>query len=89
MAPVLRALGDGYPALQTRVAFTGQHTSLVDRVMGAFDIAPDYDLAIMKPDQTLYDVLGRASRGLAGVIRDFQPDMLLTQASPPPATLTR
>ncbi|MGB1841848.1 MAG: non-hydrolyzing UDP-N-acetylglucosamine 2-epimerase [Longimicrobiales bacterium] len=79
MAPVVQAFRAYEPDLNARVAFTGQHTTLVDSVMGAFEVVPDFDLAIMKPDQTVYDVLSAASQGLAGVIREFRPDMLLAQ----------
>ncbi len=79
MAPVFRALRSRHSDLDARVAFTGQHTTLVDSVMGAFELVPDFDLAIMKSDQTLYDVLTAASQGLAGVIREFRPHMLLAQ----------
>lgn len=79
MAPVVQAFRAYEPDLNARVAFTGQHTTLVDSVMGAFEIVPDFDLAIMKADQTVYDVLSAASQGLAGVIREFRPDMLLAQ----------
>ena len=79
MAPVVRALRSYEPEVIARVAFTGQHTTLVDSVMGAFEIVPDFDLAIMKSDQNLYDVLSAASQGLGGVIREFRPDLLLAQ----------
>lgn len=71
----------GAPAagVETRVAFTGQHTDLVDRVLTAFDLRPDYDLAIMKEGQTLYDVIHAALDGLRDVVRDFAPQMILVQ----------
>lgn len=79
MAPVVEALREHAPAIETRVAFTGQHTTLVDRVLGAFALAADYDLAIMREDQTLYDVVQEALEGLRDAVRDFRPDVLLVQ----------
>lgn len=79
MAPVARALGRHASEVETRVAFTGQHTTLVDSVLAAFDLTPDYDLEIMKEGQTLYDIVHGALDGLRDVVRSFAPDMVLVQ----------
>jgi UDP-N-acetylglucosamine 2-epimerase (non-hydrolysing) len=79
MAPVTQALRALAPELETRVCLTGQHTALVDQVLDAFRMEPDYDLAIMKEGQTLYDVVHGALEGLRDVVRDFRPDVLLVQ----------
>ncbi len=79
MAPVVAALALRAPAIQTRVCLTGQHTALVNQVLEAFRITPDYDLGIMREGQTLYDVVHRALDGLRDTVRDFSPDVLLVQ----------
>ncbi|MDX1494331.1 MAG: UDP-N-acetylglucosamine 2-epimerase (non-hydrolyzing), partial [Longimicrobiales bacterium] len=79
MAPVVAALRRSAPEIETRVAFTGQHTTLVDSVLSAFELEPDYDLAIMTEGQSLYDVVGSALEGLRATVRDFGPEMLLVQ----------
>lgn len=79
MAPVLEALGRRAPRLQTRLALTGQHTDMVDQVLEAFGLRPSWDLEIMKPGQTLYDVVHGALDGLRQVVREWQPDVLLVQ----------
>ncbi len=79
MAPVVEALRDCAPDLETRVALTGQHTDLVDQVLESFGMEADYDLEIMKEGQTLYDVVHRALDGLRDVVTDFRPDVLLVQ----------
>lgn len=79
MAPVAAAFARLAPEIDSRTAFTGQHTTLVDSVLGAFDLTPEYDLGIMTADQTLYDVLHAAVEALRGVVHDFRPDMLLAQ----------
>lgn len=79
MAPVVDALRGHSPHVETSVALTGQHTHLVDQVLEAFALEPDYDLAIMKPGQTLYDVLQGALQGLREVVQGFKPDALLVQ----------
>jgi len=78
MAPVLEAL-QAYDQVEVRVVLTGQHTTLVDQVLAAFAITPDYDLSIMKPGQTLYDVAHGCLDGLRDVVREFEPDVLLVQ----------
>jgi UDP-N-acetylglucosamine 2-epimerase (non-hydrolysing) len=79
MAPVITALRGYAPDVETRVAFTGQHTTLVDQVLGAFDVRPDYDLELMREGQSLYDVVHGALDGLRGAVRDFRPSLLLVQ----------
>jgi UDP-N-acetylglucosamine 2-epimerase (non-hydrolysing) len=79
MAPVVRALRARTPSVETRVCLTGQHTSLVDQVLKAFELRPDYDLDIMKEGQTLYDVVHEALDGLRNVVQDWRPDVLLVQ----------
>lgn len=79
MAPVVSALRSYAPEVETRVVLTGQHTTLVDQVMDSFGITPDYDLAIMKVGQTLYDVVHGALDGLRRVVEEARPDVLLVQ----------
>ena len=79
MAPVVAALRAHAPDVATHVAFTGQHTTLVDQVMGAFDIEPDHDLGIMREGQTLYDVVHGALDGLRNVVLDVRPSIMLVQ----------
>lgn len=79
MAPVVEALRAHAPALETRVCLTGQHTTLVDQVLAAFAMAPDYDLGIMREGQSLYDVVHGALDGLRDIVRAFQPHVLLVQ----------
>lgn len=78
LAPVVAALRE-YPDLHTALALTGQHTDLVKQVLQAFDLSADFDLAIMKPGQTLYDVAHGCLDGLRDVSRDFGPDLTVVQ----------
>lgn len=79
MAPVMEALARRSPRLQPRLALTGQHTDMVQQVLEAFELRPAWDLEIMKPGQTLYDVVHGALDGLRGVVREWKPDVLLVQ----------
>ena len=86
MAPVVRALRAEAPAAECRVALTGQHTTLVDQVLEAFALepeydvgTPDYDLGIMREGQTLYDVLHAGLDGLREVVASYRPELMLVQ----------
>ena len=76
MAPVVLKL-DSTPNLTSAVCVTAQHREMLDPVMDLFDIAPDYDLDLMRPNQDLYDITASALLGMRDVLRDFQPDMVL------------
>lgn len=79
MAPVVDALRKRVRRIDLRIALTGQHTTLVDQVLDVFDLSPDYDLAIMREGQTLYDVAHGCLDGLRKVVREFEPEVLLAQ----------
>lgn len=79
MAPVVTALARYAPDIETRVALTGQHTTLVDQVLEVFDLEPHYDLDIMQEGQSLYDVVQRSLGGLGEVIRECRPDVVLVE----------
>ena len=51
MCPLVKEL-QGRPSLQTVVCVTGQHRQMLDQVLEAFGVTPDYDLSIMKDKQT-------------------------------------
>lgn len=55
MCPVVKALNKSNK-LETIVCVTGQHRSMLDMVLDTFNVTPDYDLSIMKQNQTLYDI---------------------------------
>ncbi len=79
MAPVLAGLRALDPAADVRLALTGQHSDLVDSVLDVFDLTPDFDLAIMKPGQSLYDVAARCLEGMGPLLREFRPHEVLVQ----------
>lgn len=79
MAPVLRALERRDGQLESRLALTGQHDELVEQVLKAFDMSPDFDLEIMREGQDLYDVAHACLHGLREVIEGFRPELILVQ----------
>ncbi|MGE5554135.1 MAG: non-hydrolyzing UDP-N-acetylglucosamine 2-epimerase [Betaproteobacteria bacterium] len=78
MAPVVKALA-GTGGLEPITVVTAQHREMLDQVLGLFSLHPDYDLDIMKPRQSLSDVVVRALPGLEEVIAGEKPDAVLVQ----------
>ncbi len=77
MAPVIRALQSRSDWFETVVVSTGQHREQLDLVFEAFNLRPDYDLAIMQPRQTLIQIMARALSGLDEVLAKEKPDLIL------------
>lgn len=76
MAPLVNLLKQD-PAIDSRVCVTGQHREMLDQVLRLFQIVPEYDLAIMKAGQDLYDVATSILLNIKPVLREFQPDIVL------------
>ena len=74
MAPVVHALK---LAADVKVCVTAQHREMLDQVLGLFEIAPDYDLDIMKPGQDLFDVTSNVLLGIKKVLQSERPDIVL------------
>lgn len=60
-----------------KVCVTGQHREMLDQVLSLFDIKPDFDLNLMKPNQTLSDITTGILAGLEKVFQSWKPDMVL------------
>ncbi len=65
--------------LDTVVCVTAQHRHMLDQVLGAFQIKPDYDLDLMKPGQTLTGLTSRLLAGLEDVFQETQPGLAVVQ----------
>lgn len=63
--------------LQTVVCVTGQHRQMLDMVLEAFKVVPDYDLSIMKDKQTLFDVTTNILNHIRAVLEKENPDIVL------------
>ena len=63
--------------LQTVVCVTGQHRQMLDMVLEAFKVVPDYDLSIMKDKQTLFDVTTNILNHIRVVLEKENPDIVL------------
>lgn len=64
-------------AIQTIVCVTGQHRQMLDQVLEAFHVTPDYDLSIMRDRQTLFDVTIHILERIRGVLEQEKPDIVL------------
>ena len=76
MAPlVLRLRQD----LDVKVCVTGQHREMLDQVLGLFQITPEYDLNLMKPDQNMANLTGEVLNGVTQIIQEEKFDWVLVQ----------
>lgn len=78
LAPVIHDLR-AQPWCRVRILVTGQHRELLDQLMGFFELTPDVDLALMRPDQSLADLTSRMVDALDGVLAEERPDLVLAQ----------
>lgn len=78
LAPVILALKK-HPDFECHVCVTAQHRQMLDQVLHIFNIIPDVDLDIMKPNQTLAGLTARVVTGIDKYLDDYKPDMVLVQ----------
>jgi UDP-N-acetylglucosamine 2-epimerase (non-hydrolysing) len=76
MAPLVNKLKKS-PKLLIKVCVTAQHRQMLDHVLQFFEIVPDFDLNLMRPDQTLPQLTSDILKGLDGVLADYRPDWVL------------
>lgn len=77
MCPLVNELKSRPKEFQAVVTVTGQHREMLDQVLRVFDVVPDYDLAVMKLGQTLFDVTCGVLLKLKAVLMDEKPDVVL------------
>jgi UDP-N-acetylglucosamine 2-epimerase (non-hydrolysing) len=78
MAPVLKAL-EAEPKIECIHVVTGQHREMLDQVLKEFEIVPQFDLALMEPNQTLSRLTAKTLTALESVMTDHQPDLVIVQ----------
>lgn len=76
MCPLVRELKKR-EGLETIVCVTGQHRQMLDSVLEVFDVKPEYDLAIMKEKQTLFDVTTNIMLNIKPILEAERPDVVL------------
>lgn len=78
MAPIVQTLAHT-PGIDARVCVTAQHREMLDQVLDLFDIHPDIDLDLMRPDQSLAQMSAAVFTHLDPVLTRIQPDWVLVQ----------
>lgn len=76
MCPLVNEL-KSRKSIQTVVCVTGQHRQMLDQVLEAFFVIPDYDLSIMKDKQTLFDITTNILNRIRDVLEKVKPDVVL------------
>lgn len=79
MAPVIQELARHPDQIRSVLVSTGQHRQMLDQVLRLFDLRPDVDLDLMRPDQTLSRLTGDLFHALDAVVREQRPDWILAQ----------
>ncbi|MEI5983681.1 UDP-N-acetylglucosamine 2-epimerase (non-hydrolyzing) [Sphingobacterium sp. PU5-4] len=73
MAPLVKAF-QNQNDFETKVCVTAQHREMLDQVLDFFQIKPDYDLDLMKPNQNLYTLTAAIITELKPILEEYQPD---------------
>ena len=76
MCPVISELKKR-PGLETMVCVTGQHRQMLDQVLKTFRVTPDFDLAVMRERQTLFELTINVLQGVKEVLKIAKPDIVL------------
>ena len=76
MAPLVQALNKD-PEIESILCVTAQHRQMLDQVLDLFELTPDYDINIMKPNQTLSMITRSILEGLEPILQKERPDMVL------------
>lgn len=74
MAPLVKAFLKNTDTFETKVCITAQHREMLDQVLTFFEITPDFDLDLMKPNQNLYSLTADIITSLKPVLEEFKPD---------------
>ena len=77
MCPLVNELKAHPDDFETIVCVTGQHREMLDQVLEVFNVVPEYDLSIMKPGQTLFDVTSEVLLSIKAVLEKEEPDVVL------------
>jgi UDP-N-acetylglucosamine 2-epimerase (non-hydrolysing) len=78
LAPVVKELS-ARPNFYCKMCVTGQHREMLAQVLELFELEPDWDLDLMRPDQDLAYITGAALSGVSEVLRAFRPDRVIVQ----------
>ncbi len=74
MAPLIKEFIKNNNLFETKVCVTAQHREMLDQVLDFFEIKPDFDLDLMKPNQNLFSLTADIILGLKNILEEFKPD---------------
>ena len=75
MAPLIKEFQKD-SIFDVKVCVTAQHRQMLDQVLGLFEIKPNFDLDLMKPNQDLYDITSNVLLGLRHIYKEYKPDLV-------------
>lgn len=75
MAPLIQKFRN-IDSIDTKVCVTGQHREMLDQVLELFNISPDFDLNLMKPNQTLHGLTTSVIDAFTNVINEYKPNLI-------------
>lgn len=87
MAPVVKRLAEA-AGVESRVCVTAQHRQMLDQVLTLFNIQPEYDLNLMRDNQSLAELSASIFTNLDPVLEDFKPDWVLAQGDTTTVAIT-
>jgi len=87
MAPVVHELANAQ-GIEAKVCVTAQHREMLDQVLKLFDISPDFDLNLMRPDQDLTDITTNVLLGIRETFKAWRPDWVLVHGDTTTALAT-
>ncbi len=79
MAPLIKEFNKHRGEFNVKVLVTAQHRQMLDQVLDFFEIKPDWDLNLMKPNQTLFDITADGLRGIEKVLAEYNADVIFVQ----------
>ncbi len=79
MAPLIKEFNKHPQKFELKICVTAQHRKMLDQVLDFFEIVPDYDLNIMRSEQTLFNVTIDSLKGLENILEQFTPDLIFVQ----------
>ena len=79
LAPLIKEFKKHRDRVAIDICITGQHREMLDQVLDFFDLHADYDLNIMKSDQSLFDITSVLVKGMEKVLEDSSPDLIFVQ----------
>ena len=79
LCPIVLHMRDRTAEFDVKVCATAQHREMLDQVLAAFEVQPDFDLNVMRPNQTLAQSTSRILAALDPVLKEARPELILVQ----------